>query len=180
MDFPPNLLCEIGDDENIAEDGLQAFCDINWINVSRAYMRWSVCLPNKPPGAQVRDDKTEGAASSSTVKKGRRHKPTEVEKFNSIAHFRLCGMFVDRKLRPMTTAQNRRFHALTSYIDFIQTLKDSVKLHTDLVSARKVQHWDGPPGEELGSSESVFDSFIAKYNSTGLRLQKGASGSRNQ
>eukprot|EP01047_Picozoa_sp_COSAG01_P001479 COSAG01_NODE_34_length_34978_cov_45.798475_6_plen_465_part_00 len=39
-DFPANYLSELGDDAEIGEDGLDAFRDVNWIDVGRAYLKW--------------------------------------------------------------------------------------------------------------------------------------------
>lgn len=149
-DFPPAYLAELGANPSIAEDGLEAFKDVNWIDVSRAYIAF--CESS---------DHTQ-------------HFESELSLFDMINElkFKVVGMFSDKRDRVGLSVQELHFDKLVPFVDFLDILLDAIRLHSKLVSARKLRHWTGPKGVQLsGTVERAFQKQIKEYNNIGRLLK---------
>lgn len=155
FDFPDHYLAEIGDDASIAEDGLTAFCDVNWIAVSRAYLDWC------DASGHVHELKDEGSMLDVL----------------SVLTFKVAHPFAGKKKTELEIAQYtpqfKHFDKLAPLVDYLDMLHDVLKLHTQLVTARQIKHWEGPHGANMGSTVSkAFQSTIGDYNRVGKRLKE--------
>lgn len=156
FDFPDRYLAQLGDDASIPDDGLQAFCDVNWISVSRAYLAW--CDTTGKEGNGIKGDDTVldiiAQLSFKVAHPFSGTKRTELEK----AQF---------------TAQHRHFDKLAPLVDYLDMLHDVLALHTQLVTARQIKHWEGPRGADMGTTVcKAFQGIIADYNRIGKRLKE--------
>jgi hypothetical protein len=155
FDFPDAYLAQLGDDKAIGEDGLQAFCDVNWIAVSRAYLVWCVDTGHSH---EIEDDG------------GMMDVMTQLT-------FKVTHPFAGNQKSELEkaqyTAQFKHFDKLAPLLDYLDMLHDVLFLHTQLVTARQIKHWQGPRGAEMGSTVTkAFQRVIADYNGTGKRLKE--------
>lgn len=157
FDFPRNYLAQLGANAKIGEDGLDAFKDIEWISVSRAYIKW---CDNVGHDHDIKDEggltELAGALAFKVThpfakdKKGRKKGP---ENSN-------------------VTPQDRHFEKLSPLLDYLDMLHDVLVLHTCLVTARQLKHWAGPKGADMcGTVQTAFQKQIMSYNEIGKRLK---------
>ena len=161
FDFPDNYLSQLGDDPSIADDGLQAFCDVNWIAVARAYLAW--CDDTGRDEMVIKD---EGGILQVIVKD-----------VVSQLTFKMVQPFAATKKtelqRAQFTVQQKHFDKLGPLVDYLDMLHDVLNLHTQLVTARQIKHWAGPQNADMGTTVcKAFQKIMADYNRTGKRLKQ--------
>lgn len=161
FDFPDKYLSQLGDDPSIADDGLQAFCDVNWIAVARAFLAWS-----DDTGRDEMAIKDEGGIMQAIAKD-----------IVSQLTFKVVHPFAAPKKtdlqRAQYTVQQKHFDKLAPLVDYLDMLHDVLALHTQLVTARQIKHWPGPQSADMGTTVSqAFQKIIADYNRTGKRLKE--------
>jgi hypothetical protein len=153
FDFPEFYLAELGADSSIAEDGVEAFKDINWIDVARAYIAW---YDDTEQGSNLGEDTLSMAKIAESLK------------------FKMVGLFTPSNENKVNlTPQTKIFAKISGLMDYLDMLCDVLNLHSQLVSARMLKYWNGPKGADLGSTVSrAFQKQIAAYNNTGKLLKE--------
>ena len=176
MDFPPNALASIADDASVAEDGKEAFCSIDWVQVARAYTNWvdnsDEDHPEHPP--HRKESNKTSFQMSKTAHTGTAPSITDVIGESTKATAVMATRFLkgDASDRAQLKPQHKRFAQLCQFVDYLQMLRDVLELHRTMVNARSVKYWNGPRIDLSNTIERAYQDMIIKYNDTGKDLMK--------
>jgi hypothetical protein len=130
------------------ERGNEDFRHIDWIKCARWYEEWG--------GDKILQSAADRHTKTTNVMSGLfGNKDEEVSESRAV-----------RK-------QKKVFEDLSPLMDFLQMLRDALKLHSRMMIARKVKYWDGPRGGQKISDTVYrkFQSFIYQYNECGRSLK---------
>ena len=151
------------------DDGLEAYCQVNWIEVSRAYIKWKkgeeddsqMPVPSQSLGVELpsKQDVTNQQFQPSKIFASQSKHISEAKKG--------------------APCREKHFANLVTFVDYLQMLREVLTLHTNLVTARGIKHWNGVriPGEEMSNTVgNAFQGIISRYNKVGKTLQSQMRG----
>lgn len=157
MDFPPGYLREIGNprkgEEEIDEDGEEAFKAINWIRVATDYTEWTGSGLAHETVAHLR----EGGVNS-----------FKTHRLGILGDHPMLGLRAGAPL----TAQQKHFTKVAPLADYLNMLRDTLSLHQQLVAARSIKYWNGPRMETSHTIDGAFQDLIKGYNEVGYALKE--------
>ena len=172
MDFPPKALAHIANDPSIPEDGKEAFCKVDWIQVSRDYLAWVEAGDLEGVEGKAESQSTEfrvhklsntggsPSAAAAVMNAPKQAVSLAVPKFLS-----------DKGNKEPRSNQEKRFAQLAQFIDYLQMLRDVLQLHSTLVETRAIRYWNGPRTEDISNTMArTYQGLIGKYNSVGKEL----------
>ena len=148
MDFPDEYLDELAKQSDIPDDGLEAYCKVDWIQVARDYIVWKAGAHTPP------------------------HNGVLVHHFRASRIFHKHGEHI-RASKKSYVPQERHFANLVTFVDYLKMVRSVLTLHSNVVVARGIKHWGGPRGKEVQMSntcERAFQVLIDKYNETGTNV----------
>lgn len=134
-DFEPGYLATLSNDDGVRED---EFKDVDWIQVSRDYLTWGKTYVDNVE--HLEGDFLASMASAAT---------------GAIMDtaMNLSRIFSDDKnRRSKETAQEQLFADISPFTDYLDVIRDTIKLHDRMMIARNIQHWNGPHGVDLSNT----------------------------
>lgn len=150
----------------IAEDGLAAFCAVNWIRVAEDYFDWidsgaaHELVPHKREGGHHTFKTHRLGVTGGSAKSSAPGKPKKFERDGETG-----GV--------IQTSQQKHFAKMAPLVDYLNMLRDTLSLHQNLMSARSIRYWSGPHTIELSTTiEHAFQQTIHSYNKVGQSLMK--------
>ena len=67
--------------------------------------------------------------------------------------------------RKVTTGQHKIFKELSPFVDYLDVIKDTIKLHDRMMVARNIQQWNGPVGVDLSNTiERSYQQAVKVFN----------------
>ena len=76
-----------------------------------------------------------------------------------------------REVSQQRTPQERLFHKLQPFVNFLEVIRDTIKLHHRMTIARNIEPWNGPRGVVLSNTiERAYQKPVQIYNKTGKEL----------
>lgn len=70
------------------------------------------------------------------------------------------------------TLQMKRFAQVAPFVDYLQMLKNALRLHVNMMHAAHLKHWNGPRGSSLSMTiQRAHQALVKNYNMTGHELQ---------
>ena len=152
-EFEPGYLAAISGDASV---GQNSFKDVDWIQVSREYLRWGTTFVDS-----VEHDGRGLVASIADAASDAVSTVTNLSKIFS----------GDGRRRAEKSAQHKIFGGLADFVDYLDVIRNTIKLHDKMMVARNIKHWNGPHGVDLSNTiERSYQSCINMYNKTGKEL----------
>ena len=174
MDFPPNALAQIANDPTVEEDGKEAFCSINWIDIANDYIHWieEGVIDEDHPAQDMEEARNTEFKANKLGKTGKAPASTDIIKDAAKAPMVMASRFLRDAAneRDQMSHQHKRFAQLSQFVDYLQMLRDVLSLHTTIVQSRAIKYWNGPRIPLSNTIERAYQDMIQKYNDTGKAL----------
>ena len=87
-----------------------------------------------------------------------------------------CSSTASRQVASSDGAQHKIFAGLADFVDYLDVIRNTIKLHDKMMVARNIKHWNGPHGVDLSNTiERSYQSCINMYNKPGKEEKKSKS-----
>ena len=157
-DFDPGYLSALS---NSAVKNLE-FKDVDWLQTARAFIRWGKSYSDDLEAKSNVADIVDAMAGAA--------KALPAQTLQTAAN--LSKIFSSTKaVLEQKTPQERLFHKLGPFVNFLDVIRDTIKLHERMAVARNIEPWNGPRGVPLSNTiERAYQKPVRTYNKTGREL----------
>lgn len=157
-DFDPGYLSALS---NSTVKNLE-FKDVDWLQTARDFISW---------GKSYSDDlEVKSGVGDIVGAMAGAAKALPAQTLQTAAN--LSKIFSNTKeVLEQRTPQERLFHKLGSFVNFLDVIRDTIKLHERMTVARNIEPWNGPRGVQLSNTiERAYQKPVQTYNKTGREL----------
>eukprot|EP01043_Picozoa_sp_COSAG02_P069903 COSAG02_NODE_12175_length_1585_cov_1.150740_1_plen_473_part_01 len=153
-DFDPAYLCVLS---NSSAPDIK-FANVDWLQTARDHIGWAKSNSGDLQTESVLDILSAIAGAAKAL-------PMQTAA-------NLSKIFSgSQEVAQPRTPQERLFHKLSPFVNFLEVIRDTIKLHQRMTVARNIEPWNGPRGVALSNTiERAYQKPVQIYNKTGREL----------